>query len=115
MSRCSEEKADLFSSQRGLERRSEPLPSLQEAVELIVAALTSSLHINRFLYELLAALNSPNSHCSPEISVNPSGYLFTLGSGVCFLSADPAVVAAAHFVFYFGGQSQLNVGGGASL
>lgn len=55
------------------------LSSLQEAVELIVAALASSLHITAScmaLYELSAVLNAPNSHCSPEISLSPSGDTF---------------------------------------
>lgn len=38
------------------------------------------------LYELSAALNAPNSHCSPEISVSPSGDIFALWNSVYFPS-----------------------------
>lgn len=34
------------------------------------------------LYELSAALNTPNSHCSPEISLSPSGDTCSLWSSV---------------------------------
>lgn len=40
------------------------------------------------LYELSAALNVSNSHCSPEISVSLSGDLFTLWNSVHFPSVE---------------------------
>lgn len=39
-------------------------------------------------YELSVALKAPNRHCSPEISVSPSGDLFTLWNSVYFPPLD---------------------------
>lgn len=49
---------------------SRPCSSLQEAVELIVAALTSSLHINHFLYGTVRAVSGAKHSKQPLFSGN---------------------------------------------
>lgn len=41
------------------------------------------------VYELSVALKAPNSHCSPEISLSPSGDIFTLWNSVHFPLSGP--------------------------